>query len=196
MLVRTLKTRDLPSMPWKDGGGTTTELAIHPPGSRFADGTFLWRVSAARVSSDCTFSSFPGYDRLLAIREGAGLRLDDKPLPPGEILAFAGENRSRCELFEGPVGDLGVIFRRNAVRAGMELIQLASAREVGFPSGCEWAFVVAMRGTLEVEEKKGTHTVLSGDFLRIDGPAPGETLRLRARDVDTKVAFITLAATV
>lgn len=33
-------------------GGTTTQLAIFPPGASYADRDFLWRVSSAAVEDD------------------------------------------------------------------------------------------------------------------------------------------------
>lgn len=38
-----LHPSDYRVMPWKDGGGSTTEIAIEPPGSSLTE-PFLWRV--------------------------------------------------------------------------------------------------------------------------------------------------------
>ena len=50
-------------MPWKNGLGTTTEIAIHPAEADLAGQPFDWRVSMADVTTDGEFSRFPGYDR-------------------------------------------------------------------------------------------------------------------------------------
>jgi environmental stress-induced protein Ves len=47
-------------MPWKNGGGETTEIAVFPDGAGLSD--FDWRVSMARVDGDGPFSSFPGIE--------------------------------------------------------------------------------------------------------------------------------------
>lgn len=60
--------------PWKNGGGSTTEIAISPAAANLDN--FDWRISLATVASDGPFSPFPGIDRTLALVEGAGLVLD------------------------------------------------------------------------------------------------------------------------
>ncbi|MBM7325185.1 HutD family protein, partial [Agrobacterium sp. S2] len=48
-------------MPWKNGGGVTTEIIVHPAKASMAD--FDWRISMANVAQDGPFSIFPGVDR-------------------------------------------------------------------------------------------------------------------------------------
>ena len=56
-------------MPWKNGGGTTIEIAVSPHGAGLDD--FDWRVSMAHVASHGPFSLFPNIDRTLAVLSGA-----------------------------------------------------------------------------------------------------------------------------
>ena len=58
----------LPEIPWKNGGGSTRQLAIHPPQASLDD--FAWRISCARVRGAGPFSAFPGIQRSLALLEG------------------------------------------------------------------------------------------------------------------------------
>lgn len=52
-------------------GGTTTELAIFPTESSYANRNFLFRISTATVETETsTFTSLPGYKRLLMILKG------------------------------------------------------------------------------------------------------------------------------
>lgn len=60
-------------MPWKNGGGETTEIAVSPA-SAGLDG-LDWRISMAAVAVDGPFSVFPGIDRTLCILAGEGLKL-------------------------------------------------------------------------------------------------------------------------
>ena len=53
-------------MPWKNGGGVTSELARSPQADEFD-----WRLSVAEVATDGPFSQFPGIDRLLVLLSGA-----------------------------------------------------------------------------------------------------------------------------
>ena len=60
MTARVIRNQDLTRIPWKNGGGTTAEVAAFPEGSNFE--TFGWRISMADVTSDGPFSSFPEID--------------------------------------------------------------------------------------------------------------------------------------
>ena len=71
-IARIIRAAALRAVPWKNGGGTTREIAVHPPGAGMDD--FLWRLSMARVDAAGPFSRFEGTDRVLAVLEGA-LRL-------------------------------------------------------------------------------------------------------------------------
>ena len=55
-------------MRWKNGRGTTYEVATSPDGSGTAD--FDWRISFADVDTDGPFSSFAGIDRVIVVVEG------------------------------------------------------------------------------------------------------------------------------
>ena len=67
---RLVGSSDLVRVPWKNGGGTTAEVAVHPPGAGLDD--FDWRISMADVAVDGPFSRFPGVDRTLVLAEGRG----------------------------------------------------------------------------------------------------------------------------
>ena len=67
---RLLRNADHRRMPWKNGGGETVEVIVHPEGASLSD--FGWRVSMATVASDGPFSVFPGIDRTIVVVEGAG----------------------------------------------------------------------------------------------------------------------------
>jgi hypothetical protein len=61
MGITLLRAADHRTMPWKNGGGETTEIAVSPPHAGLAD--FDWRISMAKVASDGSFSIFPEIDR-------------------------------------------------------------------------------------------------------------------------------------
>src|SRR5580704_9253002 len=60
-------------MPWKNGGGETTEIAVAPEGAGLD--ALDWRVSMARVATDGPFSAFPSIDRTLSVLAGVGIAL-------------------------------------------------------------------------------------------------------------------------
>ena len=52
-------------------GGTTTELALHPPGSAYIKRNFSWRLSSATVeAAESTFTPLPGIRRTLLLLSG------------------------------------------------------------------------------------------------------------------------------
>src|SRR3954463_8036751 len=73
--MRILRSTEYRRMPWRNGGGTTTEIAIAPLPSASGD-RFAHRVSIADVATDGPFSRFDGYERLIMLVEGAGMILD------------------------------------------------------------------------------------------------------------------------
>ena len=105
-------------MPWKNGRGETTEIAVHPQGAGLAD--FGWRLSMAGVTENGDFSIFPGIDRTLAVLSGAGINLEvqghgSHRLTAGvEPLAFPADVPSSARVISGPIRDLNVMTRRGA----------------------------------------------------------------------------------
>ncbi|MDB5962764.1 MAG: HutD/Ves family protein, partial [Massilia sp.] len=108
----------LTASPWKNGGGSTTEIAIGPAGASVHN--FDWRVSLATISHSGPFSRFAGVDRTLALVDGGGFTLDID----GErhilldidaaTIAFDGEANVTATLHDGPTVDFNVMTRREA----------------------------------------------------------------------------------
>ena len=114
---RVLTPADYRRMPWKNGGGHTTEIAAEPPGAGMA--SFAWRVSVADIAHDGPFSAFPGVDRTLVLLAGDGMRLatagDTMEMhAPYEPVTFAGEAPIECTLTDGPTRDFNLMVRREA----------------------------------------------------------------------------------
>ena len=104
----------LSPVPWKNGGGSTTEIAIGPPDSGFED--FDWRVSLATIEKDGAFSQFPGVDRTLALVEGHGMTLDIDGDPvlvtDGDpVVAFDGSSTVTAKLSRGGSTDFNAMTR-------------------------------------------------------------------------------------
>mgnify|MGYP002825665264 CR=1 FL=1 len=104
----------LSPVPWKNGGGSTTEIAIGPPDSGFED--FDWRVSLATIEKDGAFSSFPDVDRTLALVAGHGmtLEIDGEPTLVTEtepVVAFDGSSQVIAKLSRGASTDFNAMTR-------------------------------------------------------------------------------------
>lgn len=100
--------------PWKNGGGSTIEIAIGPLEAGFDD--FDWRVSLATIAEDGAFSQFPGVDRTLALVDGHGmtLQIDGEPALISDaepVVAFDGASEVSARLNRGPTLDFNVMSR-------------------------------------------------------------------------------------
>lgn len=147
-----IRLADCPPQPWKNGLGSTRELAVQPSADGGSD--FLWRVSIAEVDSAAPFSRFPGIDRQIVLLDGAGftMTLGDgrrhELTRPFEPFAFPGEADVAVALAGGPTRDFNLMVRR-AWASGA----IAVWRE---PGSCladgTVTLVYCARGTLDTPE--------------------------------------------
>ena len=111
--------------PWKNGGGSTTEIAIAPLGAGFDD--FDWRISLATITASGPFSSFPGIDRSLMLVDGDSVQLTldgtRKVLlnAAQPMLWFPGEAAVVAQV-KGATTDFNVMTRRDRCRHQLEKI--------------------------------------------------------------------------
>lgn len=137
-------------MPWKNGGGFTTEIAVFPEEGDL--GSFDWRISMAVVSTDGPFSAFPEIDRTLLVLEGEGMELavgGEPPVyltPTSSPLAFPADVATTARLVSGPITDLNVMTRRGHWKHQVER-QLVSDR-LDLQSGDDTLLVLALSPVL------------------------------------------------
>jgi len=128
--MRIGRAADYPVMPWKNGGGSTTEVLVSPPGASLED--FEWRVSLATVEQDGPFSLFPGIDRSLTLYGGPRMVLtfDGRRMialtPEDPTTRFPGEAAVKAAVPEGPVRDFNVMTRRSRYHHMIERFALQS----------------------------------------------------------------------
>jgi uncharacterized protein len=117
--MKILRAENYVTVPWRNGGGTTQEIAAYRDPRLHSD--FLWRLSIATVAQSGPFSRFDGIDRTIALLEGEGMLLHaptgTTPLmaatPP---FSFRGETEISCELIAGATIDFNVMTRREFYR--------------------------------------------------------------------------------
>ena len=177
-------------MPWKNGGGETTEIIVSPADASLD--TFDWRISMARVAADGPFSVFPGIDRTLSILDGAGIRLAVNGLTQSltvksSPLAFPADAPTEAWLLDGAITDLNVMSRRATYRHTVERFHLAGHKLL--PAAGAAQVVFCENGTVEVSDASMTVTLNRRDAL----VCHGETLRIAAAQTATVFA-ITLYA--
>ncbi|WP_326759030.1 HutD family protein [Streptomyces phaeochromogenes] len=176
-----LRWSEYRSMPWKNGGGTTREVAsgtaqAHMASSEIADG-FDWRVSVADVDAGGSFSAFPGIDRVITLVEGEGmvLAVDGTPHPVGPLspFAFSGDAATDCRLEAGAVRNMNVMTRRSRATAKVRIITVTAARGAEMVCGAgETLLVMAVTEGITVGRPDGRETALGRlDCVRHEGPA-------------------------
>ena len=165
MKLTHLKPADYKTMPWKNGGGTTTELMAEGHGA--VEG-YDWRLSIAAVAQSGPFSDFSGYDRSIMLVEGKGFTLEFAEagthhlVRSFEPLRFDGAWQTNCTLVDGPVKDFNLIARKN-VHAVLDVLRVTPGTE---------AIAAAPTTVLHLfhgQVSAADHGLMAGDSLRIDG---------------------------
>ena len=181
-------------MPWKNGGGVTTEIAIAPAGATLDN--FDWRVSTAQVDAAGPFSRFAGIDRSLAVIAGGRLtmhRADTEAvtLAPGEApVRFPGEADVHATL-DAPLSDFNVMTRRDAWAHHAEAITLAAGERRSLPRlhpGMQW-LVYCVHGVLSI----GAGDVPQGAAAWLDAEGDPDTVVARVGSVGYLVGVWSVA---
>jgi len=175
--MQVLRHADYRRMPWRNGLGTTLEIARAPAGP----GEFDWRLSLASLSTDGPFSAYPGFTRLVALVAGRGfaLTVDGREQVALETLGahacFPGGAATHCRVLGGPCSDLSLMVRCPgaivAVRGPAPHLE-----DLALPAATLQA-VFVLAGTARVTARAGPVTELGAqDTLLLAGAGDG-TLR-------------------
>jgi environmental stress-induced protein Ves len=172
------------TIPWKNGLGATSEIAIFPPESSIADNNFIWRLSTAEMNESGVFSSFPKHERILVLIEGAGIKLifDSSELGPEVLLSkhqihsFPGASVPKYELLQGKVRDFNLIYHPEEVRPYLKVVQIED-KPRSFKMEGDIAFLFGLSGKVAVslypgEEKfelSYAETLLVNPSKNLDG---------------------------
>ncbi|MBB5213351.1 HutD/Ves family protein [Parapusillimonas granuli] len=173
----------LPDMPWKNGGGSTKELARWPLDATLDD--FVWRASIATIASDGPFSTYENVDRIIALLEGPGVRLSaadagidhalDQPLA---AYAFPGEAAVHCHTGGAVSRDFNIMVRRGRARARIQGLRQAAAVPLP-PHG----LALAAAGRWRIEDGGGfSREIGAGHGAWWQGGRPGAVFRLAPQE--------------
>jgi uncharacterized protein len=125
-----IRFADLKPEPWRNGGGTTRQVASQPGSAQ--DGSWDWRVSIADVTKAGDFSAFPGMERVLTVVEGELLLLSvdgaERPLEKYRPFRFPGGASTHASLPTGDIRDLNVITRAGSFKGYTSIIELSKKR--------------------------------------------------------------------
>jgi len=146
--------------PWKNGGGTTIDIAERDD---------VWRFGRTPITVPGPFSDYTGFDRVQVLVAGRGLVLET---PSGEIdvrtpfkpVRFAGEVPITSRLEAGPVEVVNLIGARARVRINLQV--LGTGATAAADAGTHIAYAARGPATLAVDCKP---QLLSADHaLRIE----------------------------
>ena len=166
--MQVIRSADWKPTPWKNGGGTTREIAVSPQGAALDD--FAWRISAARVDQPGPFSIFPGIDRTLCILWGTGLNLTgpeigavhlDQTSPP---FAFPADTPIDATLSGESILDLNVMTRRGIINHHVQRLPVAA--ETAIPIGA--TTIIVSLGEITATHQNATTKLHWGDTLILD----------------------------
>lgn len=169
------------SIPWRNGRGQSTVIAVGPESAGPEVGDFQWRVSVADIATAEPFSSFPGYERIIMVIDGTGILLDhgkeggqarlDKLMPHW----FQGDWPTQCWPIEGPVRDFNVLTRYDAASGTLSTLHL-NAEPVRIPLREMTSLIYCLKGTirLKINGEGEERELKEQETLRIDHSGSGE----------------------
>lgn len=136
MPAHIIRFADLAPARWRNGGGSTVEIArAARPGAEDWD----WRLSIAEVDRAGEFSTFEGMDRVLTVIDGELLVLTvdgrEHGLERYRPLRFDGGAPASAVLPTGPIRDLNLITRRGACSGYVTILELSKKRPLPLGPG-------------------------------------------------------------
>lgn len=184
---RVRKYESYRAMPWRNGRGSTLEIAREPA----MGASFAWRLSLADIDRDGEFSPYPGYRRALVLIAGQGLHLRFRGHgncfldPARRGTRFEGDWKTHCALPEGRCTDLSLIVRRGPAHRPTSVVRvprmlhLESTARVVLARDLYGALFV-LEGSVSVTDsiRARPRTIRARDTLLL-APGPQRTLRLR-----------------
>ncbi len=195
-----LTPADARRLPWKNGRGVTTELALWPTGTTLERGDFEWRISRAAVDEPGPFSSFPGFERILVVTGGEGLVLAHggpatrARLRRLEPYRFSGDAPTTAELQQGRVEDFNVLVRRDRFQADVQAARLGRRRmREPLPRGHAFLHVSAGRAVARLTGEEESFSLGPGESLWARQLQGGEELDLVGGADDAVLLLVRLA---
>ena len=149
--------------PWKNGGGTTIDIAGQDD---------AWRFGRTPITAPGPFSDYSGFGRLQVLVAGRGLVLET---PDGEIdvrqplrpVRFRGETPIKSRLEAGPVEVVNLIGARAAVRIALEVLRAGIRQATDAGTHIAYATTAA-----ELEIDGARHHLAADHALRIEAQRP------------------------
>ena len=170
IMIKIISPDQFKKIPWKNGKGITTELAINDGGT-LED--FDWRISIAGVVEDGEFSDFSGYHRNLKLLEGNGIKLkyDNNKIDHLDnilsIASFDGACKTVGMLKDGSIKDFNVITRIGKYKVNIETYIENKSVELKSSFLC---FIYSLKNSslISKDNKKNDNTLIpAGNLLQL-----------------------------
>jgi environmental stress-induced protein Ves len=170
--MRVIRASEYRVMPWKNGGGVTTEICASPP-----SGAFDWRVSIATVNADGPFSTFNGHERHIMMLSGEGIVLDIEDrgrfaLEPLQPFSFSGDAQVYGSLVRGAVLDFNLMVRRDFGHGTLRVVEGSAGDKLGSEKSLCLAYVLQGKckaGAYELEPNS-SFCLRTGEFFAFPAP--------------------------
>jgi len=169
-VIEIIEPEQFSTIPWKNGLGETTELAINNAGTL---DKFDWRLSIASVVTDGLFSDFSDYQRNLVLIAGQGIMLthDDKTVDNLtnllDIANFDGASKTYGKLTNGSIKDFNIITNKHRIlpqvscHTGTSKVTLHLAKSSLY-------FAYSLTGKMDVEIPEQQKTIVpQGHLLKL-----------------------------
>jgi environmental stress-induced protein Ves len=160
--------------PWKNGGGSTSEVLLYPPEATFDD--FGWRISVATIEHSGAFSVFPGIERSLHLLSAGEMCLhidgQEHQIDRHQALrSFAGEAIVSAQLPAGqaPLQVLNVMSKRGSYAHSLRLTEVNGPTELVLNGDFNVLFI--QQGACHSHQRASLRAM---DALYVDRPAATE----------------------
>jgi environmental stress-induced protein Ves len=170
------------TIPWKNGLGETTELAINEKGSL---DSFDWRLSIASVVNDGLFSDFSGYQRQLILIEGNGINLqhDNEKIDQLDqllkIANFDGGCKTIGTLHSGKIKDFNVMTNQQTYTAIVKTVTKSQSFNITTKNIC---FVYSHNNNFLYHDNNQQKTISNHHLLKINSKNKEATFQLRGEN--------------
>lgn len=182
-MISIIAPTDFKQIPWKNGKGTTTELAINSGGTLQR---FTWRLSIASVSENGPFSDFSGYLRHLILLDGNGIQLThneatiDRLVEPLSMARFSGAAQTVGTLIDGPITDFNLMTRQDEFSVQ---VNTWSTKQVYQSDQLELAFVYSAKANVLLNTSNQPTVTLPPNHLAIIEQTNSDELQIRGSHV-------------
>jgi uncharacterized protein len=170
-MINIIPAHTFKTLPWKNGKGETTELAINSGGTL---DNFEWRLSIASVTEDGVFSDFSGYMRNLVLIQGDSISLThddintDKLTNTLDFATFDGGSETIGSLKKGAIKDFNIITSKTKCITKVHTYTAPLNQSINF-NGLVFAF--SLSDSIELNDQQNMrHKVSQGDLLQLSHP--------------------------